>query len=266
MAKTYLHLVRHAQGFHNLNAANHSLPDPDLTPLGEKQCETLSQIFPYHSKITHLIASPLRRTLYTALLSFPAAVKAGHKLLAVPELQETSDLPCDTGSSPAALKAEFEGNPKWNVDLSRVQEGWNVKTGKYAPTASAISSRALEARLFLRSLASQSSQAASGEDVHIVVVTHGGYLHYFTEDWDGESKFCGTGWANTEFRSYEFSGGEEDENAGLRELEESRERRKAIPLTGDEKRELNSVAEGELGGIGNQVNGNGNAEGEKTKL
>ncbi|EHK98930.1 hypothetical protein M7I_5221 [Glarea lozoyensis 74030] len=163
MPKTTLHLVRHAQGYHNLSTANHTLPDPSLTPLGESQCADLAASFPYHSQITHLVASPLRRTLYTALLSFPDAVAAGKKVLALPELQETSGLPCDTGSEPAKLEEEFGGEGK--VDLRLVEEGWNSKSGRWEATASAIEKRAREARLFLRDL-------GKGEDNHIVVVTH----------------------------------------------------------------------------------------------
>lgn len=243
--------VRHAQGYHNLNTANHSLPDPSLTPLGEQQCATLSKAFPHSSLITHLVASPLRRTLYTALLSFPSAVASGKKVLALPELQETSDLPCDTGSDPAKLKEEFGVEGK--VDLSLVHEGWNNKKGKWSPSASAIEARARQARLFLRDLGAQAAEKENG-DQHIVVVTHGGYLHYFTEDWDGHEKFTGTGWANTEFRSYEFVDGEE-ENAGLVETKESRDRRKGeeIPLTRDEQRELRATAEKEWGQSGYQT-------------
>lgn len=32
----------------------------------------------------------------------------------------------------------------------------------------------------------------------------GGFLHYITDDWESKDKFPGTGWANTEFRSYTF--------------------------------------------------------------
>ncbi|KAH8684741.1 phosphoglycerate mutase family protein-like protein [Tricladium varicosporioides] len=240
MPTTYLHLVRHAQGHHNLCAANHTLPDPSLTTLGEQQCQALSQTFPDPQRITHLVASPLRRTLYTCLLSFPAAVASGKKVLALPELQETSDLPCDTGSSPSKLHEEFDG--KGQVDLSRVHEGWNSKTGRWAANAAATEARARVARLFLRTLGSQ-SVTSTGEDQHIVVVTHGGYLHYFTEDWDGHEKFTGTGWANTEVRSYEFVPGSED--ASLVETRQSREARRGseIPLTADEQRELRAMAE-----------------------
>jgi broad specificity phosphatase PhoE len=247
MGKITIHAVRHAQGYHNLNAANHQLPDPELTPLGETQCATLASVFPTAScfpsppKITHLVASPLRRTLYTCLLSFPAEVTRGLIVKALPELQETSDLPCDTGSAPEKLAKEFRGK----VDLSLVNEGWNNKVGRWSPASSAIEARARDARIWLRNLGVEASKG-SEEDVNIVVVTHGGYLHYFTEDWDGHANFTGTGWANTEFRSYEFVDLEgENGDASLQETAASRERRKGSekPLTADEQRELRASAE-----------------------
>jgi broad specificity phosphatase PhoE len=249
MGKVTLHLVRHAQGFHNLNFANHQLPDPDLTPLGETQCTTLASSFPTFfptsgtPTITHLVASPLRRTLYTCLLSFPTEVARGLVVTAIPELQETSDLPCDTGSSPQLLAEEFSEK----VDLSFLQPGWNSKTGPWSPASSAIEARALTARLYLRSLA-RSALESGEEDVHIVVVTHGGFLHYFTEDWVGCTAFTGTGWANTECRSYGFEDLEgEGGDASLVETKESRHRRRGseIPLTRDEQRELRASAERE---------------------
>lgn len=239
-----IHCVRHAQGYHNLNEANHQIRDPDLTPLGEKQCETLRTAFPYHDRITHLVASPIRRTIYTCLLAFESCItEKGLHVIGLPELQETSDLPCDTGSDPPKLKEEF-GSGKWKdaVDLSLVKDGWNDKSagGPWAPSAAKIEARAKVARRWLRDLGLKSEK----ENVDIVVVTHGGYLHYFTEDWTGHDKFLGTGWQNTEFRSYTFSH-EDDENASVVETAESRERRKGLetPLTADEQRELKATAE-----------------------
>ena len=239
MPKTTIACVRHAQGFHNLSTANHILPDPSLTPFGEEQCATLANSFPAHPEITHLVASPLRRTLYTALLSFPEAVARGIKVIALPELQETSDLPCDTGSERAVLEKEFSDK----VDLNLVGEGWNSKKGKWSPAASAIESRARDARIWLQNLAEKHQEEnTDGRDIHIVVVTHGGYLHYFTEDWNEHEKFVGTGWANTEYRSYKYVGEEGD---ALVELEESSKRRGVRQLSESEQRNLRESAEKE---------------------
>lgn len=239
---TTIYCVRHAQGFHNLSMLNHKIADPLLTDLGKQQCADLAASFPHHSKITHLVASPLRRTIYTTLLSFPDEVAQGKKVLALPDLQETSDLPCDTGSDKEKIEAEFGDK----VDLHLVHEGWNDKsiTSKYNPAATAIEARALEARVFLRDLASQarSGPEFADKDIHIAVVTHGGFLHYFTEDWNGHDRFVGTGWANTEWRSYEFVD-ESDRTASLRELPKSRERRGERPLSEAEQRNLKDSAE-----------------------
>lgn len=72
----------------------------------------------------------------------------------------------------------------------------------------------------------------------------GGYLHYFSQDWAGAEKYCGTGWANTEYRSYSFV----DPASGIAKLEETAESRKRRagderPLTPDEQAVLKRTAE-----------------------
>ena len=166
-----IHCVRHAQGYHNLSVANHAIRDPDLTSYGKRQCQNLARTFPYHSSVCLIVASPLRRTLYTALLSFPdQTIRRDIKIIALPEAQETAAVPCDTGSEPAQLKEEFRGQP---VDLSLVKDGWNSKVGKWSPNADALRARAKEVRQWLK----------ARPEKEIVIVTHGGFLHYLNEDW-----------------------------------------------------------------------------------
>ena len=226
-----IHLVRHAQGFHNLSYKKHSIRDPLLTPKGRTQCEDVSVTFPaaQQSSIKLLAASPLRRTIYTALYSFPDVVKRGLKIVALPEAQETGAVPCDVGSDLEVLKKEFETLP---VDLSLVHEGWNSKTGRWVADADAVRERALFVRRWLRD---------REEDV-ICLVSHGGFLHYLNEDWDGFREAKGTGWANCEWRTYEFKArvDEGDENATLVETEGSQARRR-----GTEK-ELSDTEQAEL--------------------
>ena len=157
-----IHCVRHAQGYHNLCTANHIIRDPLLTPFGEEQCRALVQSFPYHSNIDCVVASPMKRTMSTALLGFGQDLTSkGLKVIGLPELQETSDLPCDTGSDPPDLAKEFNGKP---VDLSLVPEGWNNKhAARWAPNVKAIEARAQDARLWLM----------ARPEKEIVVVTHG---------------------------------------------------------------------------------------------
>ena len=99
-----IHCVRHAQGFHNLGLEFCSLQDPRLTPLGEKQCQTLqTTTFPDQNHISLITASPLSRTLHTAFLVFRPVLssptsKCRPSILAIPAAQETSIYPCDTGT------------------------------------------------------------------------------------------------------------------------------------------------------------------------
>ena len=118
------------------------------------------------------MSSPLRRTLYTTLLGFEPEVKQGFKIIALPELQETGDLPCDRGSDVDLLQKEMDGKP---VDLSLVHGEWNSKQGKWAPDHRSVELRARQVRQWLR----------ARPEKEIVVVTHGGFLHYLTDDWSG---------------------------------------------------------------------------------
>lgn len=181
MAPT-VHLVRHAQGYHNLCLENERLPDPDLTPFGHQQCADLRAAFPHHDRVAHLIASPMRRTLYTCIEAFGDGPRAPYPITALDTLQELSDMPSDTGSAKEKTAAEFGAK----ADLSRVREGWNDKFGAdspFEPTEDKIMARAREARRAIREIASR-----GGEDDHVVVVTHGAFLHFLTEEFQGTSE------------------------------------------------------------------------------
>ena len=246
-----IHLIRHGQGYNNLPTTPPSTIDPLLTPLGESQCRALAQTFPHHASIGAIFASPLRRTLQTALLGFESETRTGIRIIAVPEAQEISDLGADTRSDLSVLRQEMAGKP---VDLGLVGEGWNSKTGKWAGTVEAVDARAEEVRRFLWG-------RGEGE---LVLVSHLGFLHYLTGDWEGEvgeythpyshkpprnSKYqkinvtwmltvrAGSSWLNTEFRTYEFI--EQDGGKlALRETDASRTRRGATGPRLSEKEQM----------------------------
>ena len=155
-----IHAVRHAQGWHNLSHGNYGLHDPELTPEGQAQCKTLCKNFPHHQKIDLLVASPMRRTLQTCLLGFSPEVDRGLQIIALPEAQETSDLPCDTGTDVEKLREEFAGKP---VDWALVKEGWNSKEGQWAADDVALVERARLTRRWLK----------ARPEKEIVLVSHG---------------------------------------------------------------------------------------------
>lgn len=207
-----IHCVRHGQGLHNVGE-NYQLPDPKLTELGIKQCvEAREKYFPQQSHINLVTASALSRTLHSAAIIFEPWLRdtpSSRKVVALPDAQEVSDDPCDTGFDRDVLGEECEANG-WPVDLSLVKEGWNDKSigSRYAYAAVPIARRARDARIYLRQKAEELLQLGV-EDVHIVLVAHGGFLHWFTEDWEGAGNPLtpGTGWANCEKRSYRFVAG-----------------------------------------------------------
>jgi broad specificity phosphatase PhoE len=157
MATKTLHCVRHAQGFHNLHPHNEeTLLDPDLTPRGKDQCQRLSDAFPYHDQVDFIIASPLRRTIQTALIGF------GHhdlKIVLEPRAQETTDKAADTGSEIRRLREEFGDK----LDTSRMVDEWNSNQGDWEMTPENLKRYCAEVKESIQALPKQ----------NIVLVAHG---------------------------------------------------------------------------------------------
>ncbi|EWG48898.1 hypothetical protein FVEG_08548 [Fusarium verticillioides 7600] len=228
-----IHCIRHGQGFHNVGAGCYTLPDPRLTPLDEEQNMALREAaFSDQSKISLVLASPLCRTLQSACLVFQPVLQGSSKchpaIIALPDAQETSDDPCDVGTDPSVLRKVVTEN-HWPVDLSRVKDGWNVKAlgTRYSPESTAIAARARDARIFIRQKIRELIEQGNA-DPQVALVTHGGFLHYFTDDWEDSWLNPGTGWKNCEIRSYIFEqdvSNDIDVEARLTETTESRLRR-----------------------------------------
>ena len=93
------------------------------------------------------------------------------------------------------------------VDLSRLDDDWNSKKGRFAPTPDAIKARALWVRKFLR----------DRPEMCIVLVAHNDFLEaiYAQENTPG-----GFSRLNVGTRQYIFcaADGEEDEEANLKEV------------------------------------------------
>ncbi|KAJ3494474.1 hypothetical protein NLG97_g4053 [Lecanicillium saksenae] len=212
-----IHLIRHAEGTHNLSFDNHVLHDPSLTDRGKEQAQELgARIAKLEAdtgaKIDLVMASALRRTLMTALIAFESqpTQKQPGKIYAWPEVQEVSDLPCDSGSSLALVRAEF-GTERVNYDL--VHNGWELKEAKYINTERAVAARAQAARQWLKEQPYKD----------IAVVSHGCFLHFLTEDWEGSDSPQVT---DDEFALIETS--ESRERRGYPALLPSREEQKRL--------------------------------------
>ncbi|KAJ4985466.1 phosphoglycerate mutase family protein [Stagonosporopsis vannaccii] len=212
-----IHLIRHAQGYHNVDG-DQTIPDPDLTPKGRKQCEHLSTTFPYFDRIDLVCASPIRRAIQTASISMISYLISGNKrTLALPLAQEAPAEPANTPSDIQQLQDEYGTI----VNFERCLEYTDFDTKKeiFDPDGTSLEARAMVLRKFLRDL----------DEDEIVVASHRQFLHYVTRDVDRQGSQINGDWENTEYRSYMFwPVGHVD--ALLQETEESFKRRNASGL------------------------------------
>jgi hypothetical protein len=130
------------------------------------------------------------------------------KFLLVPMAQEIANQPCDIGHAPAELKQKMT---TWlnqerlafgvdRMDWSLVEEGWNSKAGPYAASLEAVTARAAALRA---TVYAQSCEA-------VILVTHGAFLHFFTDDWTAFDGSKGTAYENCEFREFCWERDEQD--------------------------------------------------------
>jgi broad specificity phosphatase PhoE len=186
MASSQIYLVRHAESAHNISK-DFSQPDPPLTPLGLEQAAKLEQTFPHSAHIGLVITSPLKRAIQTALSGFShildkryydssskLGVEGGAELIIDPGLQERSALPCDTGSDQDVLSEIF---PRLNFE--RLWKVWQVKVGLYAENENVVEERARKVR---RGLFEAEKGLKEREKNDIIVVTHGMFMKYLSED------------------------------------------------------------------------------------
>lgn len=112
-----IHMVRHAQGTHNVEVDGIGLKHPvnhdaRLTDFGKNQCHAFSQSEPC-VKITPgvelVVTSPLTRCCETALLCFPSLVmKDTVPFVAHASVRETVNFRCDAHREKTVLAAEFD--------------------------------------------------------------------------------------------------------------------------------------------------------------
>jgi broad specificity phosphatase PhoE len=181
-------IVRHAESVHNVTKDFTKL-DPALTPLGVEQASSISHKLPAAADIATVVSSPLRRAIQTTLAGFSSVldkryfdkssgegIDDGATLSLDPDLQERSDLPCDTGSSASELAKAFP-----DLSFDDLGEQWLKKSGHYAPDDDTVRERAERVR---QSLAGIAERLEDEKRKDIVVVTHGGFMKFLTEDQD----------------------------------------------------------------------------------
>ncbi len=126
-----LHVVRHAEGFHNVDRRPiYERPiDARLTPDGEAQCAALAAATAA-LRPQLVVSSPLTRTLQTASLAFGAQREAvGAPLLALEAVRETVNYGCDARRPLREIRPEFP-----HVDFAHCPSDEDPLWAKYAAT------------------------------------------------------------------------------------------------------------------------------------
>lgn len=211
MMSPIIHLVRHAEAYHNVTR-DWSIPDPDLTPNGVAQCDALNgRTTNLQSGITHFVSSPSYRCIRTALRSFSDVANRPLEAVINHYIQEVSDSPCNIPLNKEALEDKAD---EW-IDTSMLENIDYTDRGADSPFRNVnerIVERARQARIWLRDLARHYSQTA-GREAGIVVVTHGSFLAYMAMPSPGFWRPRRLlGWSNCQMRSFRFLAPNDDDD------------------------------------------------------
>lgn len=177
-------LLTSFQALHNVNShlswtERGNIRDPILTEFGVDQCVYLQNNFPHMNKITHVLVSPLRRTLQTAALGFGTAIKRGGiPFIAWPDLRETGDGPCNWATSIKAVEqiTRDQGIP---IELGLLTEGWQDFADDYGIRPERVRKHLLRfqrALIFGKKWNGIDIGGSDTKDFHVLVVSHGGIL------------------------------------------------------------------------------------------
>ncbi|KAI1439228.1 histidine phosphatase superfamily [Xylaria sp. CBS 124048] len=183
-----IHVIRHAEAAHNAYFEN-IMQDPLLSERGRDQCRKLASDFSELSgEVVCVLASPMRRTVETALAVFEPYTRS-KKIVLLPEVHEHRRARNEEAPSQADLEAHFGQSC---LDFSLIQpEG---KSGNAAAPERTMIVRAQTIRLHIRAIA----QSWRESDAHIVLVSHGPFIDH--------TIMCGsrTPYSHAEWRSYRF--------------------------------------------------------------
>jgi broad specificity phosphatase PhoE len=175
-------LIRHAQGMHDFYRDRQTIIDPTLTELGVRECLDVRKEFPHHDKITHIMVSPLKRTIETAMHCFKPAIDRGVQVAAMPEVTANEPDGCNQGHAPEEItewaRSTFGGDFLNERSFHLMPSNWYDKSGGlYEYEESKLKLRASIARQILRRMAIN-----AGDKAHIVVVSNWEFLQYLAED------------------------------------------------------------------------------------
>lgn len=171
-----IHLVRHAEGLHNLRS-DLNIPDAPLSQRGWYDAQELGRRFVKDESniVCAIVSSPLRRAIQTSLAAFPRILNSALSpedggqavnLVLDANLQEISDYPANTGSSLSKLVNEF---PEIVPQIQHLDPKWYIKSGSNSPLPDLKT-------VILEELNRISESLKTTYEPDIIVVTHQGVI------------------------------------------------------------------------------------------
>ncbi|KAH8602395.1 hypothetical protein B0O99DRAFT_138386 [Bisporella sp. PMI_857] len=195
--RVIIHTVRHAHSEHNFRPGRFNVLNPSLTWLGIRQAERLRQTFEPKNRITHIVVSPMKRTLQTAFIAFSELLADGLKMVAFPELKELGNCKSSTGYTLEDLHKYVGECP---VELQHVPVGWEKPVPSYQASheqqALTAKKRLFDVALtaaslhYLResgnsaglNLSEYGYRVSEGKDIEILVVSHMSIMNLMHDD------------------------------------------------------------------------------------
>ncbi|KAF8855114.1 hypothetical protein BDZ45DRAFT_728309 [Acephala macrosclerotiorum] len=174
-ARVIVHLMRHAEAHKKTELFGPRPKDPGLSDVGKAQCSTFVTDFKDHSShVTHILCSPMKRALNTAIAAFPDVVGKTLTVYAMPELQSLDRGPGGVGAGFSKLSKKYrakEGEvPK--VDVTTFgRKGWNDKDGVWSPSEAHW--RVDFVKGFLRGLLA----ATTNKTIEVVIISHRSFVN-----------------------------------------------------------------------------------------
>jgi hypothetical protein len=181
-----------------LASHEYDVDNPALTRLGHKQAEYLQTAFEPMNRITHILCSPLKRTLQTCVLGFKPLLKEGLRVVCWSDLRGSSRHPFNRAEPFKTLEYFINDNP---VDISllegklemiedeRYERGSTVRAADVEEALRnlgtvALKDPGLRSKEDREMLARFGTRQSHVNNVEIAVVTHSSFVAKLAGNWD----------------------------------------------------------------------------------
>ena len=126
-------------------------------------------------KVTHVLCSPLMRTVETALECFKPIFERGLKVILWSQIIEFGHGPTNRGDPVAELMKKMEGQP---IDFTYLSDGWEKAANRFSDRHERVKKVAQTLHTFCQLATRRSEEATERLDVELLVISHGTFLRH----------------------------------------------------------------------------------------